>query len=127
MTKPSDIISKKNAESKDVDRMLRIYQKIASLQRIRKPGPHGISVKNASKIPRRGVGLTSGPEAVDSAKDKSFGVRFPLTREVVISKHSTIHEPGIFFQPERERGFEMVYNYPKTPLLRTDGERGFCI
>jgi len=51
-------------------------------------------------------------------RDRPFGVRFPLTREVVISKHSTIHEPGIFIQRGRERVFEMVYGYPKTPLLR---------
>ena len=27
--------------------------------------------------------------------------------------------------PRGKRGFEMVYGRPKTPLLRTDGERGF--
>ena len=29
------------------------------------------------------------------------------------------------FNPERERGFKMAHGRPKTPLLRTDGERGF--
>ena len=27
--------------------------------------------------------------------------------------------------PEGERGFKMVHGHPETPLLLTDGERGF--
>ena len=75
MTNPSDIISKKNAESKDVDRMSKIYRKTTSLRRIRKPGPRGIFIKT-SVIPRRGVGLTSGPKAVDSTKTNPSGFDF---------------------------------------------------
>jgi len=48
--------------------MLRIYRKTASLWRIRKSGSHGISIKNISVIPRRGIGLTSGPKAMGPAR-----------------------------------------------------------
>jgi len=37
--------------------------------------------------------------------------------------HFLSYETSSFFNPKK--GFEMVYGYPKTPLLRTDGERGF--
>ena len=36
-----------------------------------------------------------------------------------------MYEPSFFFQPAKEWGLEMVDGRPKTPLLWTDGERGF--
>ena len=68
-------------------------------------------------IPRRSVGLTSGPEAVDSAKDKSFGIRFPLTCEVVISKqHSAVFMNQAFsFSPggKEDLKWSMITRKPR--------------
>ena len=86
--------------------------------------------KEISVIPRRGVGLTSGPEPVDSArpvapedgtgvKDKSFGIRFPLTREVVISKqHSAVFTNQAFsFSPGGKEDLKWSMITRKPPLL----------
>ena len=110
-------VFKKDEESKDVGRMLRICRKTITLQRIRKPGLHGISIKNIFVISRRGVGFTSGPEAVASAKDRSFGVRFPLTYEVVISKqHSAVFTNQAFsFSPrgKEDLKWSMITRKPR--------------
>ena len=84
-------------------------------------------MKDISVIPRRSVGLTSGPEAVDFAKDKSFGVRFSLTRALVISKqHSAVFtNQASSFNPRRKEDLKWSMITRKTPLLRTNGERGF--
>jgi len=97
--------------------MLRICRKTITLKSRRKPGLHGISMKNIFVIPRRGVGLPSGPEAVASAKDRSFGIRFSLTREVVISKqHSAVFTNQAFsFSPrgKEDLKWSMITRKPR--------------
>jgi len=41
-------------------------------------------------------------------------------------RHSAVFPNQVSsFKPERESGLEMFCDRPKTPFLRTDGERGF--
>ena len=67
------------------------------------------------------------PEGGTKVSERSFGLRFTLTNEVVISKqHSALFTNQAFsFNPGGKEDLKWSMIARKTPLLRTDGERGF--